>query len=85
MLAPPGVGAKIDTWLSTFCLQVRVRGDAAAAAKRELEAGRAALARGRDELLHSQRALAQAQVSLSQITRRCSTPFGQSGWHEEMR
>ena len=47
-------------------LQVRVRGDAAAAAKRELEAGRAALARGRDELLQSQRALAQAQVSLWQ-------------------
>ena len=43
-------------------MQVRVRGEAAAAAKRELEAGRAALARGRDELLQSQRDLAQAQV-----------------------
>ncbi len=42
--------------------QVRMRGEAAAAAKRELEAGRAALARGRDDLLQSQRDLAQAQA-----------------------
>ena len=39
-----------------------MRGEAAAAAKRELEAGRAALARGRDDLLQSQRDLAQAQA-----------------------
>jgi hypothetical protein len=64
MLQSPIVVDKITALLSTSCPQVRVRGDAAAAAKRELEAGRAALARGRDELLQSQRALAQAQVSL---------------------